>query len=80
MTYALIIVEKPERGWPDSMSLALHKPPDGKGFERMNESAWLIPLDKYLLFLVGVVQICHTEKLVHRVAFFDQKPSFVRAP
>lgn len=80
MTYALIIVEAPKHGWPDSMHRAIRKPPVGEGFERLNESAWLIDLDSRLLFLAGVIQICHTENLVHHVAFFDQKPSFVSAP
>jgi hypothetical protein len=34
MTYALIIVEKPERVWPDTMHRALHKMPAAEGFER----------------------------------------------
>lgn len=80
MTYALIIVEKPERVWPDTMHRALHKMPAAEGFERMNESAWLVNLDTHLMFLAGIVQICQTSDLVHHVAFFEQKPSFVCVP
>lgn len=79
MTYALIIVDTPKHGWPDSMHRAIRKPPIGEGFVKLNESAWLADLDTHLLFLAGVVQICHTEKLVHHVAFFEQKPSFANA-
>lgn len=80
MTYALILVEKPGRVWPDTMHRALHSMPAHEGFERMNESAWLVNLDTELLFLAGLVQICQTSGLVHHVAFFEQKPAFCRLP
>ena len=77
MTYALIIVAKPAKhGWPDDMHRPLHNMPADEGFERMNESAWLVNLDKHLMFLAGMVQICQKNDLVHHVAFFEQKPSF----
>lgn len=80
MTYALIIVQKPTNGWPDSMRLALHKMPEAAEFERMNESAWLVNLETQLQFLSGIVQICQGDGLVHHVAFFEQKPSFISYP
>ena len=80
MTYALIIVEQPRGGWPQSMHRAIYDMPAAEGFEKMNESAWLVHLDNWLLFLAGVVQICQKDGLVHRVAFFEQKPSFISAP
>jgi hypothetical protein len=80
MTYALIIVEKTGLSWPDDMYRPLHKMPATEGFERMNESAWLVNLDTHLQFLAGMVQLCQKNDLVHHVAFFDQKPAFTRAP
>lgn len=80
MTYALIIAEKPVRGWPDSMYHAIHKMPTAENFEKLNEGSWLVSLDTHLIFLSVIVQICQKESIAHRVAFFEQKPSFTSAP
>ena len=79
MTYALIIVQKPANGWPDDMYRAIHVIQESEGFERMNESAWLVNLDMHLRFLAAMVQVCQANDLVHHVAFFEQKPSFTRS-
>lgn len=80
MTYALVIVEKPEHGWPDDMHRPIRRMPNVEGVSRLNESAWLIHVDIALKFLSGILHICQTHDLVHHVAFFEQKPSFVTAP
>lgn len=80
MTYALILAEKPANGWPESMFHAIHKMPAAENFEILIEGSWLVNLDTHLIFLSGVIEICRKAKVVHRVAFFEQKPSFVSAP
>jgi hypothetical protein len=80
MTYALIIVSKtnPRDPWPEAMHTALYKTQLPGGATRLNESAWLVPLDSCLLFLCRLVCIAHDNNLSHHVTFFEAKPSFVR--
>lgn len=80
MTYALIIVEKPAYGWPDTMHRAIHSMPSDEGFEKLIEGSWIVNLDTHLIFLSAIVEICRKANVVHRVAFFEQKPSFACAP
>lgn len=82
MTYALIIVAKADGNnqWPDSMHRVLYKMPLPAGVTKLNESAWLVRLDSCLLFLAGLIQIAHTDKLPHHVLFLEKEPSFFHAP
>ncbi len=80
MTYALIMIEKPPHDWPDSMYHAIHKMPTVENFDKLIQGSWLVNLDTHLIFLTVIVGICQKERLTHRVAFFDQKPSFTHAP
>lgn len=80
MTYALILAQKPAHGWPETMFHAIHKMPADEGFEILIEGSWLVNLDTHLIFLSGVIEICRKANVVHRIAFFEQKPSFVFAP
>jgi hypothetical protein len=78
MTFALVIVEKPEgRPWPDQIRPKLQTQPTPEGVTRMNESAWLIDVDANLLFLASLIEEAHSCKLGFRTAFFDKEPSFI---
>lgn len=80
MTYALILAQKPTHDWPDDMHRAIHNMPAAENFEILIEGSWLVNLDTHLIFLSAIVEICRKANVVHRVAFFEQKPSFTCAP
>ena len=79
MPYALLIVEKPPHGWPDDMLPAVRPKEPYEGVTALNESAWLLNLDKALMFLARVVVNCYTHQLRHHVLFLSDEPHFVRA-
>jgi hypothetical protein len=82
MTCALITIEKtsPRDAWPQALHGLIYDMNIPEEVTRLNESAWLVPLDSCLLFLARLICICHDEGLRQSVAFFEQKPSFFSAP
>ena len=78
MTYAIVIVEKPEnRSWPDQILPKIQTQSAPEGVTRMNESAWLIDVGTNLLFLTSLVEEARSGKLSLRTSFFDKEPSFI---
>jgi hypothetical protein len=77
MPYALVIVEKPEdRPWSSDTRSLLDSLPQQEGVSKMNESALLIDAATNPLSLCDLLKCAHSDKLVHHVFFYDQKPSY----
>lgn len=79
MAYALILIEKPAdtKTWSNWLSLVEHSKEIEKGVQRLPGCAWLIDLNDGLPTLCKMVQECLAHKLLYRVSFSDNAPTFI---
>ena len=85
MTYALVVVEGPkldekkdevELRWTAFLRTTENRTEPNLTIERLAQDSWLIPLDKNLQTLGGLVEDSRKAGFPCRVLFLDLKPSF----
>ena len=84
MSYALVIVERPEEGWPEAIAFYVHKLPKvgdsekiDEGAIRIAEGSWLVNLDTDVIVLAQIVVAAQRAKTPYHVLVSDQKPNLV---
>ncbi len=83
MTYALVLIEKPEdiRLWSNELSALEHGAAPPPGATRLPGHSWLIDLDTGLSVLGTLLgALAKSQHIRHKVAFLAEEPKFVANP